>query len=121
MPRKGWKKTDKNPPLADAVVNPPAPPKPERKKRISIEMPTEPKLETPLKQKDDLGPETKTGSKEEHTKVIIVWKDARGKEKSVQYIMAEVEAHESLDSIFEGPKKKTHFHLTIDGMVLEKI
>lgn len=74
------------------------------------------------KVKDDLGPESKPVSDiTEYSNVIITYKDARGKQCSITYVMAELELHESRDSSFDKAKKKTRIHLTIDGTVLEQL
>ena len=101
MPPKGW--TKKGEPTV--VVVPP--------KTISVEMPPEPKKEeivvAPIKD-DRFFP-----------KVVLVWRDSKGREKTTTYVVANLVVHEEIDEHFtDGGTKKASIHITIDTDVLEK-
>lgn len=72
--------------------------------------------------KDDLGPTTRsTKEDDDYAKIIISWKDQRGRLRTTQYVMAELTINESTNEEFNGAKKQIRIHVSIDGSVLEKI
>ena len=74
------------------------------------------------KVKDDLGATTKNvDDTRKHATVIVTWRDDRGRERSTQYVMADLNLSENVNETFENAKKKTRIHLNLDGNVLEKV
>jgi len=103
-PPKGWTKNKE--PVTVAVLEP---------KQISIEMVPEKVEPAPLVAsapiKDDRF----------FPKVVLVWRDSKGREKTTTYVVANLVVHEEIDEKFtEGGKKQASIHITIDTDVLEK-
>jgi len=72
--------------------------------------------------KDDLGPPIKNIKDDrDHAKVIISYKDGRGRMATQSYTMAELGISENISYEFKGAKRVARIHLTIDGVVLEKM
>ena len=56
-----------------------------------------------------------------HSKIMLVFKDSRGREKTTVYTMSSLSLHEDIDEIFnESGKKTTRMSISISGDVLEK-
>jgi len=74
------------------------------------------------KAKDDLGPTTKSIKDDsDHAKVIISFKDKRGRMATISYTMAELNVSENIAYEFNGAKRITRIHISLDGVVLEKM
>lgn len=72
---------------------------------------------------DDLGEQMKPITEDQFkTKVLIVWRDSKGKQRTTQYIMSEdFEIRENLTEQYTASGyKKAYLHLNLDGTVLEK-
>jgi hypothetical protein len=106
MPPKGYKKD----PTTGRYVLAATPPEPDSK------------IEVVKQVKKPAGPATKSVPDDrDHAKVIISWKDARGKLRTTQYVMADLTVNEDINEVFNGPKKATYFRLSLEGTVLEKL
>jgi hypothetical protein len=113
MPPKGYKKGYVKNPDTGEWVDPRTLVKPEPKVTV-IKAP--PKKKLPLPE-----PIKNVQDDSQHVKVIISWRDKKGKLRTTQYVMSTLELHESLTDSFSGAKKQTRIHLSLDGDVLEKI
>ena len=117
MPPKGYKKGHVKHPETGEYIDPRVLHKEEEKKIVKI--PSKPVVQAT---KDELGPSTKNVKEgSDHSKVLIVWRDARGKQRTTQYTMADLTVNESINEEFNGAKKTTRIHISLDGVVLEKI
>ena len=101
MPPKGYKKQKEEDPI------------PQSEKKIEVVKPT--------KTKDDLGPVTKSvPDTSNYVRVIVSWKDAKGRPRTTQYVMADLSLNEGIYEEFKDAHKTTRIHLSLDGSVLEK-
>ena len=116
MPAKGWKKnkvpviiTPENTPVVSARIPIPEPPKPTIQVEIVEEKPPDPPALSVIK--DDRG----------HVKLLLVYKDNRGREKVTTYVVSDLSIREEVDEKFaETGRKQTFIHLSLDCNVMEK-
>lgn len=70
---------------------------------------------------DELGPKTASVKDDSQSaRVIVCWKDSKGRDRTTEYTMADLSVSESISEEFTGAKKKTHIHVTLEGHVLGK-
>ena len=115
MPPRGYKKnkapviiTPENTTVVSARI-----PEPVRAPAISIEVVEEKTTEPPALSviKDDRG----------CVKLLLVYKDNRGREKVTTYVVSELAIREEVDEKFtDTGRKQTFIHLSLDCNVLEK-
>lgn len=126
MPPRGYKKGYVKHPDTGEYVDPRVLQQ-EREEKEKVLAPVEPvrkakSMSVKKKVKDELGPETKSiQDTAQYATVIVSWKDQRGRDRSTQYIMADLNLSENVHETFENARKKTRIHLNLDGNVLEKV
>ena len=110
-----------------STLAPPTPPSPPRvkapAKTIQVEIVSDaPVIPPPTPPREDAGPVVHPVKDDrEYAKVIIVWRDAKGKEKTTAYVMANLSVNENVDERFtEAARKQTRIHMSLEGDVLEK-
>jgi hypothetical protein len=116
MPAKGQKLGYVKHPETGEYVDPrtlPSPPEPKKEPKISIEI-VEPK-------KDEPPPLTILKEEKPYAKVMIIWRDHRGREKATSYTMSSLSLHEDVDESYtETGKKQIHLSISVAGDVIEK-
>lgn len=85
---------------------------------IQIEKETTSKKDKPKVQPDPLRP---VKDDDDYAKVIVAWKDAKGRQRTTQYTMSDLRLNEDINDEFTGSKKKTFIRMTLEGNVVEKI
>jgi hypothetical protein len=75
------------------------------------------------KVKDDLGPATGPVDKEETpAKVIVVWRDDKGRERTTSYVIHKLTLREDTSEDFSSSgRKTTRIFMSLEGDVLEKM
>lgn len=112
MPPKNWKKGYVKDPKDGKWKDPK-----DLEQKIIVENKTKPK-----KKKKEKPPTLKSVPDDSnYAKVLIVWRDARGRERTTQYVMANLGVREDVEEIFTNAKKKTQIRLIVEGDVLEKM
>ena len=102
-----------------STLAPPTPPPPRKEKKIAVEVveqaPKAPSSEA-------TGPIVHTVKDDrEYVKVVIVWRDSKGREKTTSYVMSSLELREDVEEKFtEAARKQTRIRLNLEGDVLEK-
>lgn len=115
MPAKGWKKNkqQQEESIVKAIVIPEVPIKVNSSKQIEIITTESPKPDPPIVHpiKDDRA----------FAKVIVVYKNAKGAEKTTQYVVNNLTVREEVDEKYsETGRKQVHIHMSLDCDVMEK-
>jgi hypothetical protein len=122
MPPKGWSKKnihEGHQPPGPAPVKPVPPPSStgitQPKKTVSVEIVTPPPLE--------VGPLMKAiPDDREYNKIIIIYRDGKGKEKSTSYTVSNLVIEKAVtESYSEKSRRQLRIHMNLDCDVLEEM